>query len=66
MSIENKTTEILLHSIGWGYRDFEPEELPESEVEHIESLIKEGYNQGELCYYDSEIEVEYRGWWKIV
>ena len=64
-------TIILQHEIEWGYHDgFNPEELPESEEEHIKHCIIDGSNQGELNYtdYDDETDkyVDYRGWWEIV
>ena len=60
------TTYILQHKIGFYYDNLNITELPESEEEHIKEMIIEWYNQGELCYYDSEVEEEYRGWWKIL
>lgn len=62
----NNVTEILQHRISWFLRDDKaPEELDESSVEHIERLIKDGYNQGELCVIGDDGNTEYRGWWSI-
>lgn len=62
---ENSITEILQHRISWYLSgDTAPAEMDESSVEHIEGLIKEGYNQGELCV-TSETGEEFRGWWHI-
>ena len=57
--------EILQHDIDYWFRGYPDLELNECDIEHIEQLIKEGYNQGELCQYNEE-DKEYRGWWKIV
>jgi len=63
---QDRFTEILQHRISFFFRgDDAPQQLDEASAEHVENLIKEGFNQGELCYYDSEKDVEYRGWWSI-
>lgn len=63
---ENRVVEILQHRISWFFRgDDAPTELDESSIEHIEGLIKEGYNQGELCFLDNDTEQTFRGWWHI-
>ncbi len=59
---------ICAHRIEWWY-EYDPDkpnitELPESEEEHIQKMLNEGYFCGELCYTD-EAENEYYGWWKI-
>ena len=36
----------------------------EGDEEHVADLIRDGYNQGELCTFRGDNE--YRGWWKIV
>lgn len=63
-------TEILQHTIEWWVRDENLEvpivELGEAEEERLESLIKEGYREGELAIYISEKDATYYGWWKIV
>ena len=46
------------------YGETAPEKMDESSIEHIEGLIKEGYNQGELCL-TSKTGEEFRGWWHI-
>lgn len=62
----NNVTEILQHRISWFlHGNNVPTELDESSVEHIEGLIKEGYNQGELCVIGDDGNTEYRGWWSI-
>jgi len=62
-------TEILLHTVQFWYDGgFTPAELPETEVEHIQGLIKQGCSEGELCYYHGEHngkDVEFRGYWNI-
>lgn len=63
---ENHVTEILQHGISWFLRGANaPDELDECSVEHIETLIKDGYHQGELCVMSADGETEYRGWWSI-
>ncbi|MBC8738577.1 hypothetical protein F6X40_17605 [Paraburkholderia sp. UCT31] len=59
-------TEILQHRIKFFLRgDDAPNELDEASVEHIEKLIRDGFNQGELCVIGADDETEYRGWWSI-
>jgi len=60
-------TTILQHNISYHWNDdgYEDLELCETDIEHIEEQIKEGYNQGELCQVVNQ-ETEVRGWWKIV
>ena len=64
MSDENYT-EILQHRIRFSLFDDGPQELDEASVEHIEKTIKEGCNQGELCFMSDNQETERRGWWSI-
>lgn len=63
-------TEILQHQVEWDYFNVpfgdELEELPEMEEDHIKEMIEQGYNEGELNYYDSRKNQNCRGWWKIV
>ncbi len=54
-----KTIKILQHTISYNYRN--DQDIPEHEENHVEQMIIDGYNEGELC--DSESEE--RGWWKI-
>lgn len=59
-------TEILLHNIEYSWKDGnENRQLTESDEEHIEKSIKEGYREGELCQFDEENQCEVFGWWKI-
>lgn len=62
----NHHTEIIGHRISYFYRgDGAPTSLDESSVEHIKKLLKDDYREGELCYFDSASETEFRGWWSI-
>ena len=63
----DKFVEILQHRISWhlGGDAAAPSELPESCKKHIESLIKEGYNQGELLASSDDGETDFSGWWSI-
>ena len=63
---EDRYIEILQHRVCYHYQgDGAPDAMDEASVEHVEKLIKQGYIEGELCYYDSENDTEYRGWWAI-
>jgi len=56
------TTQILQHQIEWFLREDNASiELDECSIAHIETCIKEGYREGELCV--SNGDNEYRGWW---
>lgn len=55
-------TEILQHQIDWWLDDDSIVELDESDIEHIEQMIKDGYSEGELNHGQFEI----RGYWKII
>lgn len=69
---ENTIT-VLFHSIVFWYNcDYEIKFTDEikanldSEVEErVKTMINDGYSSGELCYYDGDLEIEFRGWWKI-
>lgn len=37
----------------------------EIDVEYIEHMIAEGYREGQLCFYDGNMDTETYGWWKI-
>jgi len=55
----NRRTHLLMHNISYNY--FEKDQcMPEEDEEHVETMIKQGYNQGELNNNGD------RGWWKIV
>jgi hypothetical protein len=61
-----RTAEIYAHTIEYNFEGgFDPEELPEPEVEHIKRLLRQDCVLGELSYYDPDSEREYRGWWNI-
>ena len=64
MGVQNHT-EILQHRIRFNLFDDGPQELDEVSVEHIEKIIKEGCNQGELCVMSNNHDAERRGWWSI-
>jgi hypothetical protein len=60
--LDFETIEILQHEIAYTYRDWDgrPNEV---DIEHLESMITQGYNQGELHTLDGE--TEHSGWWRI-
>lgn len=63
---ESSYTTILQHRISFFFRgDNAPTELSESSIEHVEKLIRDGFNQGELCEMSDDQEIEFRGWWSI-
>ena len=53
-----KTIKILQHTIEYWYE--QDQEMPHHEQEHVQELIIEGFNQGQLVDGDNT------GWWKIV
>ena len=59
---DNKTINILFHTISYWYDN--GQDISESEQEHIEYMICQGYREGELN--DSNDEEDIRGYWKIV
>jgi len=38
-----------------------PQEMPESEIEHVREMLEQGYVEGELNDLN-----ENRGWWRII
>ena len=58
MADKDRTIEILQHTISYWYET--DQEMSESEQEHVNDMIQDGYNQGELN--DNN---ENRGWWKM-
>lgn len=59
-------TEVLQHRIRWHLRSTgAPKELPVVATEHIERLIRGGFNQGELLVTADDGETDMRGWWSI-
>lgn len=57
---------ILQHTIEISWEDGNDERgLFESDEEHIEDMIKDGFNQGEVVQFDHEKDEEVYGWWKI-
>lgn len=60
---DRKTIEVLQHTIAYSYQDWEGEPN-ECDIEHLEKMIKEGFNSGELCTLDNDIE--HHGWWGII
>lgn len=57
--------EILQHTVAFRYFGKTIDEVPESEIEHVEGMIKNGFHGGELNFCD-ESGVEHRGWWEVV
>lgn len=56
---------ILQHNIDYNFFENDTLEIDECSIEHIEQMIIDGCNQGELNQYDGHIDFDYRGWWKI-
>jgi len=57
---DRETIEVLQHTIAYSYREWDGEP-DECDIEHLEKMIKEGYNQGEL----NTGQEEHSGWWEI-
>ncbi len=58
---EQKSIEILQHTISYWYDN--DQDMPEHEQEHVQEMIIEGYNSGEL---NDGTETETNsGWWSI-
>lgn len=64
--MKNKEIEILLHTISYFYHDDSNMDMPESDIEHVEKMIKDGYREGELCCIPAYKEIAVYGWWKII
>lgn len=66
-------THILQHKIDYWLEDADSNVLDqpiltEADIDHLEKMIAEGYNIGELCSLQDvgkEERQECRGWWKI-
>lgn len=61
--------EVCSHRIEFYYGSNSKNAVPDdSEIEHVQSLLCENYNQGELCMVKviNNREYEFRGWWKIL
>lgn len=62
---ENYTTEILLHTVSYYFRETELK-MDECGEEHIKSMMGQGYIEGELNRTDpDDPEKVYHGWWSI-
>ena len=57
---------ICAHNVSFEYFEWEGTEVPDSEIEHVQEMINQGYVEGELNYLDTDGDTEHRGWWKIV
>jgi hypothetical protein len=62
----NNHITILYHDISYYLDDDSEIELGDSESEHIEYMIGQGYREGELNKCDSDGNDSIGGWWKIV
>lgn len=56
--------EILKHEICYWYDD--DQEMPESEQEHVQNMIIQGYSSGELNCLMPDGNTENRGWWSVL
>lgn len=62
--VKEQFTEILQHRVKFWLRgENAPTELDEAALEHVTSLIKQDYREGEL--YVVQDDAEYRGWWQL-
>lgn len=62
----NREITILQHNISYYLDDDSMIELGDSESEHIEYMIGQGYCEGELNKSGKDGNDGIRGWWKIV
>jgi hypothetical protein len=63
-SANEHVIEILQHRVKFWLRgENAPTELDDASLEHVTSLIKRDFREGEL--YVVKDEVEYRGWWQL-
>lgn len=64
---QENVVEVLQHRIVWHLAGDTPAptELPEVQIEHLERMIREGFNQGELLEFDADGKMTHRGWWQI-
>lgn len=58
------TAEVSGCAIEWSYDEPGLAELPEEDLEQIESDMQKGKQTGDLCYTDDD-EVEFNGTWKL-
>lgn len=61
-----KTEIIAGHEIEYNFFDGTNREMNDIDIDHVRSLVVEGFVAGELNQYDHETEEEIRGWWKKV
>lgn len=63
----DNVVEVLQHRIVWHlFGDTPaPEELGEAQLEHLEQMVRGGFNQGELLEHDADGKMTHRGWWQI-
>ena len=56
---------ICAHRIEFWYHSKSKLAVPsESEIEHVQAMLNDGYRGGELCMYVGNRE--FRGWWSIL
>jgi len=60
------TIDVLQHEVSYTYHDDWDGKPTETDIEYLEGLIKEGYNQGELHTLEDDCETVHSGWWKIL
>lgn len=51
---------LIGHRISWWVDDDSVTKLDESDTEHIQGLLAQGYVEGEIVHGENSI----RGWWK--
>lgn len=61
----DRYVQILGKRVRWHLGIDGPKDLPENCEEHIKSLVRGGFNQGELLADSEDGETGFRGWWSI-
>jgi hypothetical protein len=71
-NIVDGTVEVCCHRVSYWYEvpkrkqtEELREKLEEASEERARECINDECSSGELCFYDTEAELEYRGWWTI-
>lgn len=63
---EKNIITIIGHEVEYTFFNDEDREMDDNDIEHVRSLLAQGYTQGELQQYDSEDSKQYSGWWNKV
>ena len=63
---DKHTAVIAQQRITWWLQgDAAPTELDNASTEHVESMVKTGFREGELYVTSPDGQAEFRGWWQL-